>query len=65
MSPNAWDQLIDLYPHLVECTTTGSLQVSRPLRDALLQYRDLLQPPSTYTLVSPIKLNENNQTESK
>ncbi|XP_044741500.1 protein MON2 homolog isoform X2 [Chrysoperla carnea] len=61
VSPNAWDQLIDLYPHLVECTTTSSLQVSRPLRDALLQYRDLLQPPTTYTLlISSNNYNNNN-----
>ncbi|XP_028146572.1 protein MON2 homolog [Diabrotica virgifera virgifera] len=42
---NAWEQLISLYPFLVECTTTTSTQVSRPLREALLQFCDLLQPP--------------------
>lgn len=41
----AWEQLIALYPYLVECTTTSSSQVSRPLREALLQFTDLLQPP--------------------
>ncbi|XP_066259075.1 protein MON2 homolog [Euwallacea similis] len=41
----AWEQLISLYPYLVECTTTTSSQVSRPLREALLQFCDLLQPP--------------------
>lgn len=41
----AWEQLINLYPYLVECTTTSSTQVSRPLREALLQFCDLLQPP--------------------
>ncbi|KAJ8933043.1 hypothetical protein NQ314_014283 [Rhamnusium bicolor] len=41
----AWEQLISLYPYLVECTTTTSTQVSRPLREALLQFCDLLQPP--------------------
>lgn len=41
----AWKQLISLYPYLVECTTTTSTQVSRPLREALLQFTDLLQPP--------------------
>ncbi|XP_030755931.1 protein MON2 homolog [Sitophilus oryzae] len=43
----AWEQLISLYPYLVECTTTTSIQVSRPLREALLQFCDLLQPPSS------------------
>ncbi|KAB0801130.1 hypothetical protein PPYR_05484 [Photinus pyralis] len=42
---HAWEQLIGLYPYLVECTTTSSSQVSRPLREALLQFCDLLQPP--------------------
>lgn len=41
----AWEQLIALYPYLVECTTTTSTQVSRPLREALMQFCDLLQPP--------------------
>ncbi|KAK4871796.1 hypothetical protein RN001_015920 [Aquatica leii] len=41
----AWEQLIGLYPYLVECTTTTSSQVARPLREALLQFSDLLQPP--------------------
>nr|XP_022914726.1 protein MON2 homolog isoform X1 [Onthophagus taurus] len=42
----SWEQLINIYPYLVECTTTTSPQVSRPLREALLQFCDLLQPPS-------------------
>ncbi|XP_050313877.1 protein MON2 homolog isoform X2 [Anthonomus grandis grandis] len=41
----AWEQLITLYPYLVECTTTTSIQVARPLKEALLQFCDLLQPP--------------------
>ncbi|KAJ8969521.1 hypothetical protein NQ317_002210 [Molorchus minor] len=45
----AWEQLISLYPFLVECTTTSSTQVSRPLREALLQFCDLLQPPQNRT----------------
>ncbi|XP_016968511.1 protein MON2 homolog [Drosophila biarmipes] len=43
----AWDQLIGLYPYLVDCTTTTSPEVSRSLREALLQYTDLLQAPRT------------------
>lgn len=42
----AWGQLIELYPYLVDCTTTSSVEVSRSLREALLQYCDLLQPLS-------------------
>uniref|UniRef100_A0A1L8DV77 Protein MON2 homolog n=1 Tax=Nyssomyia neivai TaxID=330878 RepID=A0A1L8DV77_9DIPT len=41
----AWEQLIELYPYLVDCTTTSSSEVSRSLREALLQYSDLLQVP--------------------
>ncbi|XP_066601178.1 protein MON2 homolog isoform X2 [Prorops nasuta] len=44
---SVWEQLIGLYPCLVECTvTTASGQVSRSLREALLQYHDLLRPPA-------------------
>ncbi|TDG45537.1 hypothetical protein AWZ03_008043 [Drosophila navojoa] len=42
----AWDLLIGLYPYLVDCTTTTSPEVSRSLREALLQYTDLLQAPN-------------------
>lgn len=43
---SVWEQLIGLYPCLVECTiATASGQVSRSLREALLQYHDLLRPP--------------------
>lgn len=45
---SSWEQLIGLYPYLVDCTTTASSQVSRSLREALLQYCDLLQPPTGY-----------------
>ncbi|KAH8412178.1 hypothetical protein KR009_000354 [Drosophila setifemur] len=49
----AWDQLIGLYPYLVDCTTTTSPEVSRSLREALLQYTDLLQAPRTCGGASP------------
>ncbi|XP_014213732.1 protein MON2 homolog isoform X2 [Copidosoma floridanum] len=43
---SVWEQLIGLYPCLVECTVaTASSQVSRSLREALMQYHDLLRPP--------------------
>ncbi|XP_043280380.1 protein MON2 homolog isoform X2 [Venturia canescens] len=43
---SVWEQLIGLYPCLVECTiATASTQVSRSLREALMQYHDLLRPP--------------------
>uniref|UniRef100_A0A1B6LWA5 Protein MON2 homolog n=1 Tax=Graphocephala atropunctata TaxID=36148 RepID=A0A1B6LWA5_9HEMI len=45
VSRSVWDQLIKLYPCLVDCTATSSAQVSDSLRQALLQYCDLLQPP--------------------
>ncbi|KAK0079107.1 hypothetical protein PV326_008920 [Microctonus aethiopoides] len=43
---SVWLQLIELYPCLVECNlATASPQVSRSLREALMQYHDLLRPP--------------------
>lgn len=45
VAQSSWEQLIGLYPYLVDCTTTASAQVSQSLREALLQYCDLLQPP--------------------
>lgn len=48
----AWNQLIDLYPYLVDCTTTQSSEVSRSLREALLQYSDLIFPPPSASLTS-------------
>lgn len=45
---SSWEQLIGLYPFLVDCTTTSSTQVLSSLREALLQYSDLLQPPTRY-----------------
>ncbi|XP_046428999.1 protein MON2 homolog isoform X1 [Neodiprion fabricii] len=45
---SVWEQLIGLYPYLVECTVaTASGQVSRSLREALLQYHDLLRSPTS------------------
>lgn len=40
-----WQQLIALYPYLVDCTTSTSPQVCRSLREALHEYADLLKPP--------------------
>ncbi|EDW76180.1 uncharacterized protein Dwil_GK14801 [Drosophila willistoni] len=54
----AWDQLIGLYPYLVDCTTTTSPEVSRSLREALLQYTDLLQAPRLHGAPS-LNANDN------
>uniref|UniRef100_T1D1X0 Protein MON2 homolog n=1 Tax=Cupiennius salei TaxID=6928 RepID=T1D1X0_CUPSA len=40
-----WEQLIALYPSLVDCTTSTSAQVCCSLREALHEYADLLEPP--------------------
>lgn len=48
----AWEQLIGLYQYLVDCTTTTSPEVSRSLREALMQYTDLLLPPSNSTNIT-------------
>lgn len=41
----AWEQLINLYPYLVDCTTTSSSEVSKSLREALLPFSDLIKAP--------------------
>lgn len=40
-----WLDVIALYPSLVACVTSTSLQVSAALREALHEYSDLLQSP--------------------
>lgn len=40
-----WEQLISLYPHLVDCTVSNCAQVNRALREVLHEYKDLLHPP--------------------
>ncbi|XP_055595542.1 protein MON2 homolog [Uranotaenia lowii] len=57
----AWEQLIGLYPYLVECTTTSSAEVSRSLREALLQYCDLLRPPQSAVADQQHRLQNNNE----
>ena len=45
MEPSVWHQVIQLYPSLVECTTSSSPQVCKALKEALHEYKDLLAPP--------------------
>ncbi|KAK3580643.1 hypothetical protein CHS0354_013414 [Potamilus streckersoni] len=44
---SVWNQVIQLYPSLVDCTTSPSPSVCKALREALREYKDLLAPPST------------------
>ena len=37
-------QIISLYPYLVQFTETSSPQISSSVKDALMEYHDLLQP---------------------
>ncbi|XP_075218459.1 mon2 homolog, regulator of endosome-to-Golgi trafficking isoform X2 [Lycorma delicatula] len=50
VNSTVWDQLISLYPYLVDCTATTSAQVSESLREALIQYYDLLKPPTSASI---------------
>ena len=47
---SVWIHLINLFPALVDCTTSGGSQVCRslqqPLRECLLEYSSLLRPPT-------------------
>ncbi|XP_063438367.1 protein MON2 homolog isoform X1 [Mytilus trossulus] len=44
-----WNQVIQLYPSLVDCTTSPSPSVCKALKDVLQEYKDLLQPLNTAT----------------
>jgi len=39
-----WNQIIGLYPYLVQFTETNSPQIGKAVKDSLLEYHDLLQP---------------------
>ena len=45
LSRRTWMQLINLYPDLVSATASTAPSVAASLKQALLQYGDLLQPP--------------------
>ncbi|XP_071818357.1 protein MON2 homolog isoform X3 [Apostichopus japonicus] len=45
VDPSTWDQVISLYPSLVDCCTCSSSQVCNSLKKALYEYQDLLVPP--------------------
>ena len=48
---NIWKQVIELYPYLVDCTTSSSPQVCKALKEALHEYQDLLSPLNAKTRV--------------
>ena len=41
-----WTRVIDLYPSLVDCTRCQCPDVCTAVHDSLMQYKDLLSPPS-------------------
>ena len=43
---STWSLVIGLYPHLVEATATQASGVSSSLKQALHQYKELLQSPT-------------------
>ncbi|XP_069843927.1 protein MON2 homolog isoform X1 [Dipodomys merriami] len=42
---NTWAQVIALYPTLVECITCSSSEVCSALKEALVPFKDFMQPP--------------------
>ena len=46
VSKKTWNQIIGLYPYLVQFTETNSPQISKAVKDALMEYHELLQPLS-------------------
>ena len=55
VEPQVWDLLIRLYPSIVDCTTSNSIQVNRSLREVLHQYSDLLSPPQSTSQKNALK----------
>lgn len=49
VAPSVWQQVLNLYPALVECTTVSSAAVCLSLREALKEYGDLLHVPNSST----------------
>ncbi len=41
-NPGLWDQVIRLYPVLIECVTCSNLQVRQALKESLAQFSDLI-----------------------
>ncbi|XP_040346363.1 protein MON2 homolog [Herpailurus yagouaroundi] len=44
---NTWAQVIALYPTLVECITCSSAEVCSALKEALVPFKDFMQPPAS------------------
>ena len=44
---HTWNLIIGLFPYLVQFTETSSPQISASVKDALLEYHDLLKPFDT------------------
>ncbi|XP_032500997.1 protein MON2 homolog isoform X4 [Phocoena sinus] len=44
---NIWAQVIALYPTLVECITCSSSEVCSALKEALVPFKDFMQPPAS------------------
>ncbi|XP_027448204.1 protein MON2 homolog isoform X5 [Zalophus californianus] len=44
---NTWAQVIALYPTLVECITCSSTEVCSALKEALVPFKDFMQPPAS------------------
>ena len=45
VDPKTWDQVICLYPLLIQATSIKENNVNTRLQEALQQYKELLQPP--------------------
>ena len=42
-----WQQVISLYPLLVQCTGTNSPQINASVKEALYEYHDMLTAPKS------------------
>ncbi|KAH7640772.1 mon2-like protein [Dermatophagoides farinae] len=55
---HVWQQLIQLYPRIVDCTMSNSPQVNNSIREVLHQYAYLLQSPVVSPLSTPLAANK-------
>ncbi|KAJ7426113.1 Protein MON2 like protein [Willisornis vidua] len=53
---STWAQVIALYPTLVECITCSSSEVCSALKEALVPFKDFMQPPASKLFTSNFQL---------
>lgn len=47
---NMWNNVIEMYPVILDCVTCSSEQVRHSLKEALIEFQDLLAPPAVVNM---------------